>query len=44
MSAKLEREADRMLEDILKDLQEKEKRLEKLKKIKEDVSEILGLG
>ena len=44
MSEKLEREADKMMVDISSDLREKERRLERLKKIKNDVTEILSLG
>jgi len=44
MSAKLEKEAEKIMKDICSDMEEKEVRLERLKKIKEDVSEILSFG
>lgn len=44
MSSRLEGEADKMMAEIMTDLQEKENRLERLRKTKEDISEILGLG
>ena len=44
MSNKLEGEAEKMMVEIVQDLEEKERRINKLKKIKEDVNEILNLG
>lgn len=44
MSAKLEKEAEKIMKDICSDMEEKEVRLERLKKIKEDVCEILSFG
>ena len=44
MNKKLDKQLEEIMKDIFEQLKEKEKRLEKLKRIRDDVSEILELG